>query len=91
MRQRQFLTLVGGSVAWPLAARAQQPATPLIGWISSRAASESAYLVAAFRQGLTETGYVEPQNVVLDFRWGARRTAFDHRPIARSDPVAHPV
>jgi putative ABC transport system substrate-binding protein len=42
---------------------------PVVGWISSRAASESAYLVAAFRQGLKETGYIEPQNVVVDFRW----------------------
>jgi putative ABC transport system substrate-binding protein len=71
MQRREFIKLVGGAAAaWPLAAHAQQPATPVIGWISSRAASESSYLVAAFRQGLKETGYVEPQNTVLDFRWG---------------------
>jgi putative tryptophan/tyrosine transport system substrate-binding protein len=71
MKRREFIALLGGAAAaWPLAGRAQPPAMPVIGWISSRAASESAYLVAAFRQGLKETGYVEPQNVVVDFRWG---------------------
>jgi putative ABC transport system substrate-binding protein len=70
MKRREFVSLLGGAAAWPLAARAQQAAMPVVGWISSRAASESAYLVAAFRQGLKETGYVEPQNVVVDFRWG---------------------
>jgi putative tryptophan/tyrosine transport system substrate-binding protein len=69
MRRREFISLLGGAAAWPLAARAQQAAMPVVGWISSRAARESAYLVAAFRQGLKETGYVEPQNVVVDFRW----------------------
>jgi putative tryptophan/tyrosine transport system substrate-binding protein len=71
VERRKFITLLGGAAAaWPLAAPAQQAAMPVVGWISSRAASESAYLVAAFRQGLKETGYVEPQNVVVDFRWG---------------------
>jgi putative tryptophan/tyrosine transport system substrate-binding protein len=74
IRRRQFITLLGGAAAaWPLATRAQQQAMPVIGWISSRAADESAYLVAAFRQGLRETGYLESQNVTLDFRWGEGR------------------
>jgi putative ABC transport system substrate-binding protein len=70
IKRREFITLLGGAAAWPISAPAQQPRMPVVGWVSSRAASESAYLVAAFRQGLNETGYIEPQNVVVDFRWG---------------------
>ena len=69
MRRREFISLVGGvAVAWPLAARAQQPAMPVVGWLSTRAPGEGAYLLAAFRQGLKEAGYVEGQNVTLEFR-----------------------
>jgi ABC-type uncharacterized transport system substrate-binding protein len=90
MRRREFITLLGGAaVASPLSARAQQPATPVIGWISSRAASESAYLVTAFRQGLKETGYIEPQNVVLDFRWGDGR--YDRLPALATELARRPV
>jgi putative ABC transport system substrate-binding protein len=90
MRRREFITLLGGAAAaWPLAARAQQPAMPVIGWISSRAASESDYLVAAFRQGLKETGYMEPQNVALDFRWGEGR--YDRLPAHATELVGRPV
>jgi putative ABC transport system substrate-binding protein len=88
--RRAFITLLGGAgVASPLSARAQQPATPVIGWISSRAASESAYLVTAFRQGLKETGYIEPQNVVLDFRWGDGR--YDRLPALATELARRPV
>ena len=69
IERRKFLATLGGAaVAWPLAVRAQQPATPVIGFLNTRAPEQDAHLLAAFRQGLTETGYVEDRNVTIEYR-----------------------
>ena len=69
IRRREFITLLGGAAAWPLAARAQQPAMPVIGFLSGRSNNKSRSLVAAFGKGLQETGFVEGHNAAVTFRW----------------------
>ena len=69
MRRRKFLVVLGGAVAGPLAARAQQPTMPVIGYLSTRSLEDSAHIVAAFRKGLHEVGYTEGHNVAIEFRF----------------------
>ena len=75
MRRREFITLLGGAVAWPLAARAQQRTFPVIGLLSSRSPAVDTPLIAVIRQGLIETGFVEGQNVAVDYRWAVHTVA----------------
>ena len=69
MKRREFITVLGGIASWPFAARAQQSAVRIVGFLSGRSLSTDSRLVEAFRRGLTETGYVEGQNLMIEYRW----------------------
>src|SRR5882757_160685 len=85
MNRREMLRLLGGGAIWPLAAHAQQKAKPVVGFLSSRSPNESAANVAAFRQGLKDAGYVDGENVAIDYRWAEGR--YDRLPALAAELV----
>ena len=90
MKRREFITLIGGAAAaWPLASRAQQTAMPIVGLVGPRSPEESTRLVAAFRKALNETGYIEAQNVMVEYHWLEGK--YDRLPALMADLVRRRV
>jgi putative ABC transport system substrate-binding protein len=89
IRRREFLVTLGGAAAWPLAARTQQAATPVIGFLDATTAADTVYRVSAFRDGLKEAGFIDGHNVAIEFRWAENK--LDRLPALAADLVQRQV